>query len=198
MEIQVGKQSLAFAEAPYIISSASIVGKKESEGPLGNRFDVVGEDDKFGQNTWEEAESTLQKEAFTLAVGKAGLKTEDIRYLFSGDLLGQNIATSFGLMDYQVPLFGLYGACSTCGEALSLGAMYVAAIGTFTKLTGDAPGENIGDGDYGFLAGVWYQDGEPGAASIIEFDASGSWTLSERPGGDGDPAVVDCCAGNNS
>ena len=127
MEIQVGKQSLAFAEAPYIISSASIVGKKEREGPLGNRFDVVGEDDKFGQNTWEEAESTLQKEAFTLAVGKAGLKTEDIRYLFSGDLLGQNIATSFGLMDYQVPLFGLYGACSTCGEALSLGAMCVAA-----------------------------------------------------------------------
>ena len=55
----------------------------------------------------------------------------------------------------------------------------------------DAPGENIGDGDYGFLAGVWYQDGEPGAASIIEFDATGSWTLSERPGGDGDPAVVD-------
>lgn len=72
-----------------------------------------------------------------------------------------------------------------------VGAMYVAAIGTFTKLTGDAPGENIGDGDYGFLAGVWYQDGEPGAASIIEFDASGSWTLSERPGGDGDPTVVD-------
>ena len=71
-----------------------------------------------------------------------------------------------------------------------VGAMSVAAIGTFTKLTGDAPGENIGDGDYGFLAGVWYQDGEPGAASIIEFDASGSWTLSERPGGDGDPAVV--------
>ena len=127
MEIQVGKQSLAFAKAPYIISSASIVGKKEGEGPLGNHFDVVGEDDKFGQNTWEEAESTLQKEAFTLAVGKAGLKTEDIRYLFSGDLLGQNIATSFGLMDYQVPLFGLYGACSTCGEALSLGAMCVAA-----------------------------------------------------------------------
>ena len=105
MEIQVGKQSLAFAEAPYIISSASIVGKKEGEGPLGNRFDVVGEDDKFGQNTWEEAESTLQKEAFTLAVGKAGLKTEDIRYLFSGDLLGQNIATSFGLMDYHCLLY---------------------------------------------------------------------------------------------
>lgn len=125
--MQIGTQSLQFEEAPYIIASASIVGKKESEGPLGKYFDVVGEDDKFGQDTWEEAESTLQKEAFQMAVGKAGLKKEDIRYLFSGDLLGQNIATSFGLMDYQVPLFGLYGACSTCGEALSLGAMCVAA-----------------------------------------------------------------------
>lgn len=126
MDVQVGKQSLQFEKAPYIISSANIVGKKEGEGPLGKSFDVVGEDDKFGQNTWEEAESTLQKEAFTMAVGKARLKMEDIRYLFSGDLLGQNIATSFGLMDTQVPLFGLYGACSTCGEALSLGAMCVA------------------------------------------------------------------------
>ncbi|MFR4350428.1 MAG: stage V sporulation protein AD [Roseburia sp.] len=127
MDVQIGKQSLQFAEAPYIISSASIVGKKEGEGPLGNCFDVVGEDDTFGQDTWEEAESTLQKEAFSMAIGKAGLKAEDIRYLFSGDLLGQTIATSFGLMDYQIPLFGLYGACSTCGEALSLGAMCVAA-----------------------------------------------------------------------
>lgn len=127
MNMQIGKQSLQFAEAPYIVSSASIAGQKEGEGPLGACFDVVGEDDKFGQNTWEEAESTLQKEAFSMAIGKAGIKKEDVRYLFSGDLLGQNIATSFGLMDYQVPLFGLYGACSTCGEALALGAMSVAA-----------------------------------------------------------------------
>lgn len=125
--MQIGKQSLQFAEAPYIISSASIVGKKEGEGPLGNCFDVVGDDDKFGQSTWEEAESTLQKEAFALSIGKAGLKAEDIRYLFSGDLLGQTMATSFGVLDYQVPLFGLYGACSTCGESLSLAAMCVAA-----------------------------------------------------------------------
>ena len=59
-------------------------------------------------------------------------------------------------------------------------------------MTGDTPGENTGDGDYGYLAGAWYQDGEPGAASILEFDASGSWELLERPGGDGDPTTVDC------
>ena len=126
MNRQIGKQSLQFAEAPYIISSANIVGTKEGDGPLKEYFDVIGQDDKFGQNTWEEAESTLQKEAFTMAVGKAGKEVKDIRYLFSGDLLGQTIATSFGLMDFKVPLFGLYGACSTCGEALSLGAMCVA------------------------------------------------------------------------
>ena len=119
--MQKGKQSLCFTEAPFIISTANIVGKKEGEGPLAGHFDVIGEDDKFGQNTWEEAESTLQKEAFTMAVGRAGLKKEDIRYLFAGDLLGQTMATSFGVLDFQVPLFGLYGACSTCGESLSLG-----------------------------------------------------------------------------
>ena len=61
--MQKGKQSLCFTEAPFIISTANIVGKKEGEGPLAGHFDVIGEDDKFGQNTWEEAESTLQKGA---------------------------------------------------------------------------------------------------------------------------------------
>lgn len=121
-----GKQSLRFSEAPYIISSASIVGKKEGEGPLGSYFDMVGEDDLFGCESWEEAESTLQKEAATLALGKAGLTPQDLRYIFAGDLLGQTIATSFGLMDLEVPLFGLYGACSTAGESMSLGAMCIA------------------------------------------------------------------------
>lgn len=125
--MQKGKQSLLFEEAPFIISTANVVGTKEGEGPLAGCFDVIGEDDKFGQDTWEEAESTLQKEALSMAIGKAGLKKEDIRYLFAGDLLGQTIATSFGVLDFQVPLFGLYGACSTCGESLSLAAMCVAA-----------------------------------------------------------------------
>ena len=123
----VGKQSIQFEQAPYVLGSASIVGKKEGEGPLGKLFDMVGEDDKFGEDTWEEAESTLQKEAVMLAMGKAGLKKEDIRYIFGGDLLGQNIATTFGLLELNIPLFGLYGACSTAGESLSLAAMAVAA-----------------------------------------------------------------------
>ncbi len=127
MDQKIGTQSLRFTEAPFIVSSASIVGTKEGQGPLADEFDMIGADDKFGQDTWEESESALQKEAVTLALGKADMKPEDIRYIFAGDLLGQNIASSFGLMDFDIPIFGLYGACSTCGESLSLAAMCVAA-----------------------------------------------------------------------
>lgn len=119
----VGEQSIKLPMPIYIRSSASIVGQKEGKGPLGSLFDMIGNDETFGENSWEESESTLQKEAVTLALGKAGLSTQDVRYLLAGDLLGQSIASSFGLRDFEVPLFGLYGACSTCGETLSLGAM---------------------------------------------------------------------------
>ncbi|MBO5303184.1 MAG: stage V sporulation protein AD [Lachnospiraceae bacterium] len=123
----IGEQSLIFPKDVYITSSACVVGKKEGEGPLGRAFDMICDDDKFGADTWEMAESTMQKEALALAMGKAKLEPEDIRYLFAGDLLGQNIATSFGVMNYEIPLFGLYGACSTAGESLSLAAMCVGA-----------------------------------------------------------------------
>ncbi|MGN0415384.1 MAG: stage V sporulation protein AD [Agathobacter sp.] len=127
MNQQIGTGSLLFSEAPFIIGSASVVGTKEGEGPLAQEFDCIGDDDKFGQDTWEAAESSLQKEALTLAIGKSGKNPEDMRYLFAGDLLGQLIASSFGLKTFEIPLFGLFGACSTCGEALALSAMTVAA-----------------------------------------------------------------------
>ena len=124
---QTGKVSLAFQEPVYIQSAASIVGKKEGEGPLRDCFDMVSEDPRFGTDTWENAESTLQKETAVLAIGKAGLKPSDIRMAFAGDLLAQTIASSFGIADMGIPFYGLYGACSTIGESLSLGAMSVAA-----------------------------------------------------------------------
>ena len=122
-----GKQSIEFENPPRIISGASVVGKKEGEGPLGHLFDLVNEDPMFGEDSWEKAESTMQKEAAKLAVRKAKLEEWQIRYAFSGDLLGQLIATSFGLKEMQLPVFGLYGACSTMGEALQLGSMTVNA-----------------------------------------------------------------------
>ncbi len=126
MSQMIGKQSIAFGEPPYVIASGNVAGKKEGEGPLGKCFDMICGDDKFGAESWEEAESTMQKEAAALAMGKAGVKPEEVRYVFAGDLLGQTIATSFGIMNYNIPLFGVYGACSTAGESMSLAAMCVA------------------------------------------------------------------------
>ena len=126
MNQRVGRSSIRLAQPVCVVAGASIVGKKEGEGPLGALFDMVGEDDLFGCKTWEEAESNLQKDAVYMVMEKAGWKAEDVSYLFAGDLLGQCIATSFGISAYNIPLFGVYGACSTCGEALTLGAVMAA------------------------------------------------------------------------
>jgi len=124
---QKGKQSIALPQPVYIRESAAVVGTKEGEGPLGGLFDLVSSDDMMGCDNWEEAESTLQKEALGLALGKAGLTPVDIRYLLAGDLLAQSVASSYALMDFETPILGVYGACSTCGEALGIGSMIVAA-----------------------------------------------------------------------
>ncbi len=126
MKQRLGRSSIKYDRDVYILNSASIVGKKEGEGPLGLLFDLVGDDDMFGCNTWEEAESSLQKDAVYLALEKAALKADDISIVFAGDLLGQSIATSFGISSYGIPLMGVYGACSTCGESLAAGSMSIA------------------------------------------------------------------------
>lgn len=125
--MQKGKASIIFEKGPYLLDGASIAGKKEGEGPLGKLFDRVEPDGMLGMKTWEEAESKLQTSAVETVLEKTRLKTDDIRYLFAGDLLGQLIATSFGLLKFEIPLFGLFGACSTMGEAISLAAMTVHA-----------------------------------------------------------------------
>lgn len=121
-----GRQSIRFERDVYILGAASVVGQKEGEGPLGANFDQIEQDPMFGQTSWEEAESELQIRAARLALQKSGLKAADIRMIFAGDLLAQSIASCFGLVDLNCPLYGLFGACSTMGEALSLGAMAVA------------------------------------------------------------------------
>ena len=125
--MQKGKASILFEHTVCLTSSACIAGKKEGEGPLKGGIDVIEQDPMFGTDNWEQAESAMQKQAADLALEKGDIHRRDIRYLFAGDLLGQLIATSFGTVDLEIPMFGLYGACSTMGEALSLGAMCVDA-----------------------------------------------------------------------
>lgn len=125
--MEIGKQSIRLEKPVYVESWASVVGKKEGEGPLAPFFDEIATDDQLGQDNWEEAESMLQQKAARLAIKKAGCCPEDIRIIFAGDLLAQSIASSFGSGELERPMYGVFGACSTMGEALSLGAITVSA-----------------------------------------------------------------------
>ena len=121
-----GKQSILFPQPPAILSYASVAGKKEAQGPLGNTFDLTSNDTSFGQKTWEKAETEMQKTAIQLALDKIALTESDISAAFVGDLLNQCIGSSFSMRNTKVPTFGLYGACSTMAEALLLAAMAVS------------------------------------------------------------------------
>ena len=70
---RIGKRTLALENRPYLLGHAAAVGKKEGEGPLGERFDYVAKNDRMGQRSWELAESEFQKTAIRLALRKAAL-----------------------------------------------------------------------------------------------------------------------------
>jgi len=127
-----GRQSLAFDQHPAILASSAIAGKKEQEGPLAAYFDYVSTDTTFKQDSWEKAESKLQMLALDTACRKAGIHDRDIDALFAGDLLNQCICSSFAVRDTGIPFLGLYGACSTMAESLTLAGMMVN--GTYAKV----------------------------------------------------------------
>ena len=131
---KLGRQTVAFANPPAIIGHANVVGKKEGDGPLRDSFDHIEQDDTFGEKTWEKAETAMQKMAFASALDKAGQAASNLDYLFAGDLLNQCIGSAFAARGQDVPFFGLYGACSTMGESLSLASMSID--GGFAQFAG--------------------------------------------------------------
>ena len=124
-EKRLGRQSVRLQRPPCIAASASVVGKLEGEGPLGASFDEVSDDAYFGEASWEKAESTMLRRCVALACGKAERTAQQLQYILAGDLLNQCAGSAYALRSSGVPFFGLYGACSTMAESLSLGAMLI-------------------------------------------------------------------------
>ena len=112
--------------AAEIFASASAVGGKEADGPLGKSFDLRDPCDRFGMKTWEKAESEMQRLALNTALAKAETRAEEVGALFAGDLLNQCIGSAYGLQSFNIPYIGLYGACSTCAESLLLASLMVS------------------------------------------------------------------------
>lgn len=125
MATRKGSYTLVLDNKPVIVGWAAVVGKKEAEGPLKDSFDKIFYDTMAGQDTWEKAESHLQKEAVSLALGKANVKAEQVNMIFAGDLLNQCISSCFGLRSFDTPFLGQYGACSTMAQTLLLSALFV-------------------------------------------------------------------------
>ena len=120
---KIGKQTIKFDNPPTILECSSIVGPKEAQGPLAKYFDQTLEDEFWGEKTWEKAESKIIKEATNMVISKAGIAVDEIDCIFAGDLLNQCLSSSFGLRESNIPFFGVFGACSTFVESMSLSAI---------------------------------------------------------------------------
>jgi len=125
MPKRIGRYTLQMEHRPCVQGFASIVGKKESEGPLSKCFDRCYDDTTLGETSWEKAESRLQTEAVNTALTKAGITATEIDYIFAGDLLNQCISSTFGLRNLNIPFLGQYGACSTMAQTLALASIFV-------------------------------------------------------------------------
>ena len=128
---KVGKQSVLMGKKVAILAAATVAGPKESLGPLSNFFDRHYEDTILAEKSFERAECRMLEEACYLALGKAGLSREDMDYYLGGDLLNQVISSTFCARSLAIPYLGIFGACSTLAEGLSLGTMLIQ--GGFAK-----------------------------------------------------------------
>lgn len=120
---KIENHTICFDTPPTILECAAIAGPKESNGPLSKYFDLTTDDEFFGEDSWEKAESKFIKETVSLVLNKAKLAASNLDLVFAGDLLNQCISSGFGLRESNVPFFGVFGACSTFVETLSLASI---------------------------------------------------------------------------
>ena len=130
---KIGKQTIKLENPPKIVATYSIVGPKEGDGPLKEYFHQIINDDTLGKDSFEKAESEMMYTAIKSAISAANLKEEKIDYLFAGDLLNQITSSSFAARELNIPFIGLYGACSTMAESLSMASLFLdGGFGEYT------------------------------------------------------------------
>lgn len=174
-----GAQSVYFNEPVKILSHAGAGGKMEGDGPLGKHLDLIVEDPMFGRENWEESESQFLKTAGEIALRKAKKKKEDVRMAFAGDLLGQLIGSSFGIRQMDIPFYGVYGACSSVGAALSVGAM--AVDGGYADLALSACSSHFASAEKEFRFPLGYGSQRPYSATWTVTGA-GAFLLNKEKG----------------
>lgn len=124
---RIGAQTVRLEQPPVIIGAAAVAGPVEARGPLGHEFDQTYPDLTIGQSSFEKAERQMMIDACRLALRRAGIteKPPAVDYFLAGDLLNQLITASFSGLEVGVPMYGLYGACSTFSQSLAIGAKLI-------------------------------------------------------------------------
>lgn len=122
---RVGNQTVVFANPPVILSSYSVVGPKEGQGPLGKTFSKVWPDNVNGNKSWEVAESKMLEEAMQGAIEQSKVKADELDFMLAGDLLNQMISANFAARTMGFPFIGIYGACSTMALSMAMGSMLI-------------------------------------------------------------------------
>ena len=180
---------IKFEDPPRIIATSSVVGNKEAQGPLGNEFDIVDITDGFGMPTFEQSESEMQRLAVKKALEKAGLSDKDIDVMFAGDLTNQCVSSNYGLLGYDIPFFGLYGACSTAAEGMILSSLTVG-YGVYEKALAVTSSHNC-SAERQFRYPLEY-GGQHTPTSQWTVTGSGAFIISKDGNG---PAVAGCMPG---
>ena len=176
-----------------VFASAAVGGREEARGPLGGGLDFSDESDRFGQNTWELAESELSHTALTLALARANMSHTDLSYLFAGDLQNQCVASSHAHLEEEVPFFGIYGACSTCTEGLTLASLVLTAAGDDSIAAVVTTSHNSA-AERQFRTPIEYGGQRPPTAQWTA-TAGGAFLLRRANGGDRVPRVTRVMAG---
>jgi len=187
-----GKQSFLFEKPIRVIASACIGGAMEQQGPLGSYLDAYDESGKFEGANWEESESRMLKQTIETALHKADKKSGDVEFLFCGDLLRQMTASSFGVKTLNIPVFGVYGACSTMGESLLLASVLMEA--GLAKCTVAATSSHYATAEKEFRFPLSYGNQRPpcttwtvtGSGAVVleqgEFVSGGIYVVAATPG----------------
>lgn len=127
MPVRCGQYTIQLPSRPAAVGWAAIGGKREEKGPMGKEFDQIIQDETMGKNSWEMAESALHQAAVEQAVQKSRISAAQVQMHFAGDLQNQCTGTTFGVREQNIPLVGIYGACSNMALSLAMAALMIDA-----------------------------------------------------------------------
>lgn len=189
MNKRIGTQTIKLLNPVSIRSCACIAGQKEGQGPLAKYYDKIMDDAEWGEDTWEKAESKMQKTALMRAVEKGRVEIKDMDYIFAGDLLNQCISSTFAFRDFGVPFLGVYGACSTMAETLGLASAMID--GDFANLCAAVTSSHFCTAERQYRFPLEYGGQRPPTA---QWTVTGSGAVVLEKNGDG-PFVTHFTAG---